>query len=76
VFDVVIEDPAGAKARSARIVGTPYALLVDEQLRVEHAEVGGHVASVANGWFYPVSQAAADELVVVQSPARSEEGVT
>lgn len=51
VVDVTFDDSSGAKTRAAGIVATPYLLMIDQQLRVEDAEVGGHIEPLIASWF-------------------------
>ena len=66
IADVVAEDPDGTNTRGAGIVATPYGLVVDEHLRVQDREVGGHVEDLLANFLGRAGTKAAAPSSVVQ----------
>jgi hypothetical protein len=56
VFDVVLDDAEGARASGAGIVGTPFAMMIDADLRVERVELGALLPELLESCFSTVAQ--------------------
>jgi hypothetical protein len=61
VFDLVYDDREGEAVRSAGIVGTPFALRIDRNLRVVETEVAGFVLPLVESWFTPEARDTANQ---------------
>jgi hypothetical protein len=57
-FDVVIDDSAGEKSQRAGVLGTPFAMTIDRDFRVEHVELGGLTHERVFSWFETVGETA------------------
>lgn len=51
LFDVVIEDGDGSRTRSADLIVTPHALVVDRDMRVDRIEAAAAIAPLVQTWF-------------------------